>query len=194
MQRRNATRERFDPPKVTLRTLREAHGLNLPRLAERIAEQGVEVTADHLSNCELGWKRPSNVLLHAWARALGIGALDISLASAPLPELLYVGSTRNLALRLDTHRVASFWARDVDRVVATVHPIDEAARRVERAAIREEHPRFNIIGRWRTHATWTVDQYDDYLTALRSRPPTHWKTTHEQRVVAARSYALARAS
>jgi len=62
-------RERREPPRVTIRTLREAHGLTLPMLVARISEQGVGVTADHLSNCELGWKRPSNALLHAWAPA-----------------------------------------------------------------------------------------------------------------------------
>lgn len=77
-----AVRERFEPPKVTLRILREAHGLTLPKLAERILEQGVEVSADHLSNCELGWKRPSNALVHAWARALGILPPDVQLPAA----------------------------------------------------------------------------------------------------------------
>lgn len=74
---RQAPRERFTPPSVSLRVLREAHGLNLPALARKIEEQGVSVTADHLSNCELGWKRPSNPLLHAWAKSLGIKRLDV---------------------------------------------------------------------------------------------------------------------
>jgi transcriptional regulator with XRE-family HTH domain len=67
------------PPQVSIRTLREAHGLTIAALAKRINDQGYEagVTADHLSNCELGRKRPSNSLLHAWARALGISRLDV---------------------------------------------------------------------------------------------------------------------
>lgn len=72
-----APRERFTPPTVSLRVLREAHGLNIPGLVRRIEEQGVTVTADHISNCELGWKRPSNALLHAWAKALKITPLDV---------------------------------------------------------------------------------------------------------------------
>jgi hypothetical protein len=48
-------------------------------LVEKISEHGVTVTADHLSNCELGWKRPSNALLHAWARALLVTRLDVFL-------------------------------------------------------------------------------------------------------------------
>lgn len=66
-------------PQVGIRLLREAHGLTLPALVARIAEQGYEVTADHLSNCELGWKRPSPALLHAWAKALGILKPDVLL-------------------------------------------------------------------------------------------------------------------
>lgn len=76
-----APRERFVPPSVGLRVLREAHGLNIPALVRKIEEQGVTVTADHISNVELGWKRPSNVLLHAWAKALGISRLDITVTS-----------------------------------------------------------------------------------------------------------------
>jgi transcriptional regulator with XRE-family HTH domain len=72
-----APRERHQPPAVGIRLLRDAHGLTIPALVERIAQQGVTVTADHISNVELGWKRPSNALLHAWARALGITRLDV---------------------------------------------------------------------------------------------------------------------
>lgn len=72
-------RERMTPPRVDIRRLREAHGLTIPALVERIREQGYDVTADHISNCELGWKRPSNSLLHAWAKALGLLPLDVHL-------------------------------------------------------------------------------------------------------------------
>jgi transcriptional regulator with XRE-family HTH domain len=81
-------RERFTPPSVNLRILREAHGLNIPALVRKIEEQGVSVTADHISNVELGWKRPSNSLLHAWAKALGITRLDVIVnedAAEPVP-------------------------------------------------------------------------------------------------------------
>ena len=70
-------RTRVAPPSVGIRILREAHGLNIPALVRKIEEQGVSVTADHISNCELGWKKPSNQLLHAWAKALGITRLDV---------------------------------------------------------------------------------------------------------------------
>lgn len=79
-------RVKLPPPQVSIRLLREAHGLTLPALAERIQERGVEVTADHLSNCELGWKRPSNALTHAWAKALGITPLDVTFPGAVAVE------------------------------------------------------------------------------------------------------------
>lgn len=79
-------RDRYTPPSVSLRILREAHGLNIPALVRRIEEQGVSVTADHISNCELGWKRPSNMLLHAWAKALGITRLDVQASECPAAE------------------------------------------------------------------------------------------------------------
>lgn len=81
-------RTKATPPSVGIRVLREAHGLTIPALVRRIADEGVTVSADHISNCELGWKRPSNALLHAWARALGITRLDIQLpteADRPAP-------------------------------------------------------------------------------------------------------------
>lgn len=74
-------REKLPPPLLPIRLLRDAHGLTLPALAERIRDHGQDVTADHLSNCELGWKRPSTQLLHAWAKALGIKSLDVLLLS-----------------------------------------------------------------------------------------------------------------
>lgn len=82
MTQTEPTRKKHPAPQVGIRLLREAHALSLPALAARIAEQGVDVTDSHLSNCELGWKRPSPALLHAWAKALGISRLDILLLSS----------------------------------------------------------------------------------------------------------------
>jgi transcriptional regulator with XRE-family HTH domain len=65
------------PPMVSLRTLREAHGLDARQLAERIQEEGVDVHPDHIRNVELGHKGASVKLLAAWARALRIKAVDI---------------------------------------------------------------------------------------------------------------------
>lgn len=51
--------------------------MTLEQLAERIREQGVPVTAAHLSNVELGHQRASDRLLAAWARALGLAPMDV---------------------------------------------------------------------------------------------------------------------
>ncbi|MBF6515305.1 helix-turn-helix transcriptional regulator [Nocardia cyriacigeorgica] len=64
-------------PMVRLRDLRQARGLRLADLTERIAEHGIEVTVAGLSNIETGRKRASDRLLHAWARALGVDPLDV---------------------------------------------------------------------------------------------------------------------
>lgn len=60
---------------VRLRELRLAHSMTLEQLAERIAEHGVEVTVQGLSNVECGNKQASDRLLTAWAKALAIDPL-----------------------------------------------------------------------------------------------------------------------
>lgn len=57
--------------------MREAHGLTSKQLAERIAEQGLEVDPNSLLNVEVGRKKASKKLLAAWARALAINVVDI---------------------------------------------------------------------------------------------------------------------
>ena len=81
------TPERRIPPQVTLRAIREAHGLTSPMLAAKIAERGVKVDPDHLLSVELGHKRASNSLIVAWANVLQINPRDIRQA-AELRELV----------------------------------------------------------------------------------------------------------
>lgn len=64
-------------PQVRVRDLRAAHGLTIPALVERIAEQGVTVHPDSISNIENGRRRASGPLLTAWAKALGVNPLDV---------------------------------------------------------------------------------------------------------------------
>lgn len=59
------------PPQVSLRALRTHLGLTLDELATRISGLGVSITADGLSNAELGRKPTSEPVLLAWAKALG---------------------------------------------------------------------------------------------------------------------------
>jgi transcriptional regulator with XRE-family HTH domain len=70
-------------PQIRIRDLRKAHGLSIVELTERIAAFGVEVHPDSVSNIENGHKRPSQRLMTAWAKALGISPLDVSLPSDP---------------------------------------------------------------------------------------------------------------
>lgn len=65
------------PPQINLRAFREALGLTLDDLAERISEQGVTVTKFALSNVETGKRRASNQLMDAWARALNVRPIHI---------------------------------------------------------------------------------------------------------------------
>lgn len=65
-------------PQIKIRALREAHGLSVAQLIDRIAEHGVKGThPDTIRNVELGYKRASNPLMTAWAKALGISPLDV---------------------------------------------------------------------------------------------------------------------
>ncbi|MEU6725595.1 helix-turn-helix transcriptional regulator [Nonomuraea wenchangensis] len=64
-------------PQVRIRDLRKAHGLTIPGLVQRIRAHGVNVHKDTVSNVELGYRRASEELLTAWAKALGISPLDV---------------------------------------------------------------------------------------------------------------------
>ena len=58
--------------------------------------------------------------------------------------LLYIGSTKDVARRLTSHRGARvFWMPLVARMRVTLHPTREAARQAEEQAVRAEHPLFN---------------------------------------------------
>lgn len=81
----------IDPigPQIRIRSLRESYGWTLEQLADRIAENGYprRPSADHLSNVECGNKVPSSSLMTAWAKALGINALDVYLPGSPRMEV-----------------------------------------------------------------------------------------------------------
>lgn len=66
------------PPKVGIRAVREAYGLSVDDLVQRIAEHGVIVgNTCTIRNVETGNKKPSIRLLHAWARALRLNPVDV---------------------------------------------------------------------------------------------------------------------
>jgi excinuclease UvrABC nuclease subunit len=86
-------------------------------------------------------------------------------------RLIYVGCTSNLWQRLSTHRSKSWWAPQVSRVHAKVYRGRNAAGSIERRAIADESPRWNIVGRWASHSSWTREDFEDYVKALRSTGP-----------------------
>lgn len=81
---------------------------------------------------------------------------------------LYVGTSINVASRLEVHRAQSHWAQDVTRVKCTVHRDFTEALRVEREEIRRLRPRWNIEGRG-PRATWTECDFVEVIDAMRHR-------------------------
>lgn len=66
-------------PQVGIRELREAHGLTVNQLVERIKDLGYDgnLHPDTVRNVELGHKRASKQLVVLWAKALGLLPMDI---------------------------------------------------------------------------------------------------------------------
>lgn len=64
-------------PMVRIKDLRLAHGWTMLQLADRIQEQGVQITEAGISNVENGNKQGSDRLLTAWAKALGVDPLNV---------------------------------------------------------------------------------------------------------------------
>lgn len=62
---------------MRIRDLRIAHGWTMAQLADRIHEQGVQITEAGISNVENGNKQASDRLLTAWARALGVDPMNV---------------------------------------------------------------------------------------------------------------------
>lgn len=66
-------------PQVRIRDYREALGISVSQLVERIKETGYSgsVHPDTIRNVELGHKRASKPLMTAWVKALGLNPLDV---------------------------------------------------------------------------------------------------------------------
>lgn len=66
-------------PQVRIRDYREALGISVNQLVERIVATGYNenLHADTIRNVELGHKRASKPLLSAWIKALGLSPLDV---------------------------------------------------------------------------------------------------------------------
>lgn len=59
-------------------------------------------------------------------------------------RLLYVGTTRNLGSRLQTHNTQSWWFGLVDRITTEVYGDTTSAKAAEASAIRAEGPVANV--------------------------------------------------
>lgn len=66
-------------PQIGIRNLREAHGLTVGQLVDRIKDQGYpgKLHPDTIRNIELGHKRASKPLMVMWAKALGMLPMDV---------------------------------------------------------------------------------------------------------------------
>src|SRR5438128_154985 len=80
--------------------------------------------------------------------------------------LLYIGSSRNVERRMETHARTSFWRAHVARVRIQIAPDVFTARQIEAEAIRTENPRFNIHHR-KPRSQWSEQDFRDVIAALR---------------------------
>lgn len=79
-------------------------------------------------------------------------------------RLIYVGVTYTPLKRMEQHRGGAWWFEQVDQIKYTVWPDRARGLEMERRAIADENPRWNIRGRDR--ALWGADDYADFHTAL----------------------------
>lgn len=82
---------------VRIKEVRTGRGLTLKQLAERIGEQGVEISESGISNVENGNKRASDRLLLAWANALAVEPLNVW--QGPLRPAVKAGVPRESKVR-----------------------------------------------------------------------------------------------
>lgn len=80
-------------------------------------------------------------------------------------RLIYVGRSATPHTRLEFHRRNSWWAPQAVRVKIAVFPNKEQASAAERDAIASENPRWNTLGKWANNATWSEQDYLDYVKA-----------------------------
>jgi transcriptional regulator with XRE-family HTH domain len=68
------------PPRVPIRAVREAYGLSAADVADRMAEQGYEITAGAIRDFETANQWPSSGAVIAWAKALKLNPVDVVVA------------------------------------------------------------------------------------------------------------------
>lgn len=105
-------------------------------------------------------------------------------------RLIYVGASANPEARLLAHKHTSWWYPQVGRIKIKVYRTRTEATDAEKLAIRSEFPRWNVnLRHWKKTTGWTVENYQDYVTALEhyNEKPT---TTREARFTAAQADLL----
>lgn len=95
-------------------------------------------------------------------------------------RLIYVGCTVAPVNRMTTHKVASWWFEQTVRIRYVVFPTRQYALRMERQAIANERPRWNVKGRWPNRALWEEGDYADYWFAATQAAATPI-TAHTQK-------------
>lgn len=93
--------------------------------------------------------------------------------------LLYIGSSRDVVRRMDTHVRTSFWRAHVVKVRIQIASDVFTARRMEADAIRNENPRFNIHHRM-PRDLWSEQDFRDVITALRKGTSAHSLATRKR--------------
>lgn len=74
--------------------------------------------------------------------------------------LLYVGISNDVRYRTDTHRKISRWFLDIAKITVTHFPSRDDALVAEKRAIKEETPKFNIVGRETTALLFTANEIE----------------------------------
>lgn len=102
-------------------------------------------------------------------------------------RLIYVGCTVSPVQRMDQHRQTSWWHEQVARTRFIVFPNRDYALSMERQAIADENPRWNVRGRDR--ALWTADDYRDAHFAMLKKGAAETRV-HKLRLEALRRFNL----
>lgn len=80
---------------------------------------------------------------------------------------IYVGAAGDVSARLEGHYKTSWWAEQIHRVRATVHP-RVGLTDAERRRIRDLRPRWNL-NHLPARREWTATQYVDWLISRERR-------------------------
>jgi len=95
-------------------------------------------------------------------------------------QLIYVGCTHKPEQRIAIHQYTMWWAPQIARTKIKVYADKASARAAEAEAIRNERPRWNVLGKWVHMPSWSKAEFDDYITALELHPnyKTRYRLAH----------------